>query len=180
MTTSSEIYCGKDLRFNNESEDITFNYKDDFSTISYYDNLNQAIINRLKTAQGELSLHPNYGSKLNSLIGKGSTGLLLTEAKQYVRAALLQEPRINTINSISTKYKDYSNRQTIEISINITPIGNSAEPLNLTWDYFLTYRFSCLFLHYGNIRHCLYSQNSWAQHKANYYLQVQACKPAID
>lgn len=135
--TSSEIYCGIDFRMNLDTDDIEINSKDDFSLIQYYENLKQAIINRLRTKQGELALHPNYGSQLHELIGKVGNSLVLSEAKQYTREALLQEPRINIINSIKTRFQEGSNKQIIQIEINVTPIGEDSDPLNIIWDYFL-------------------------------------------
>lgn len=138
MATLSEAYAGKDIKMDMEKQDIQINFKNDLRVINYYDNLSQAIINRLKTKQGELTLHPDYGSQLHLLLGKAGNSLILSEAKQYVREALLQEPRIKTINSIKTSFKNNSNRQIIVIEISITPIGPEGDPLDLIWSYFLT------------------------------------------
>jgi len=134
--TSSELYCGKDLKLNNNGEDVMIDYKDDFIIVSYYDNLKQAIINRLKTNQGELSQHPEYGSNLKTLIGQKNSSLILSEARQMVREALLQEPRINEIKNISVKYTD-TTKQTILIDIKFTPIGSTNSVLNLIYPYFI-------------------------------------------
>ena len=135
--TSSQVYCGIDFRLNNDQDDTMITSNQDFNLITYYDNLKQAIINRLRTGQGSLSLHPNYGSQLNELIGKNGNALILSEARQYVREALLQEPRISRINTIKTNFQEGSNNQIVVIQINVTPIGNNAEALNIIWDFFL-------------------------------------------
>jgi len=137
MVTIAQQKMGKDL-FINDDNSLSFNYKNDFQLSNYYDNLKQAIINRLRTYQGELSLHPNYGSELNKIIGKPGDTLLLSEARQYVREALLQEPRISTIDLIGASFKNNTNKQVIEFNITITPIGDIAQPLNLIYDFFIT------------------------------------------
>lgn len=137
MVTSSQIYCGIDFRINKETNDMLITSRDDFNLVKYYDNLEQAILSRLRIKQGELTNHPNYGSQLHNLIGLVGNSLVLSEARQYIREALLQEPRINTINSIKTSFKEGSNRQIVVININVTPIGNVANSLNIVWNFFL-------------------------------------------
>ena len=76
---------------------------------------------------------------MNLLIGRAGDGLLLGEGKQYVREALLQEPRIEEIIRITPKFKFGSNKQIIEFTIIVKPIDSDAiEPLNLVYDYFIT------------------------------------------
>lgn len=135
--TLPQKYCGIDFRMNMDTDDIFITPKDDFSTISYYENLTQAVINRLRTRQGELSLHPNYGSLLHNLLGQKGNSLVLSEAQQYTREALLQEPRIKTISSIKASFKEGSNKQEIVIEIKIVPIGEQVDALNIVWDFFL-------------------------------------------
>jgi phage baseplate assembly protein W len=136
MTTRSELQCGKDFRINPDTNDVIINYKDDFNIISYYENLKQAIIHRLKTNQGELRYHPNYGSKLHTLVGQVGNALLLTRARQYTREALLQEPRINTIKTIKAYYKT-SLKNEMGIEITVTPIGSQSNPLNIVYDFII-------------------------------------------
>jgi phage baseplate assembly protein W len=135
MTTNSELYCGIDLDISSEN-DLIISPQQDFKTKKYYNNLEQAIINRLRTQQGELLQHPNYGSQLKKLIGQKNNDLILSEIRQFVREALLQEPRINEIKSIQPNFRENSN-DTIEIHISVTPIGNVKDVLNLVWDFFI-------------------------------------------
>ncbi len=86
-------------------------------------NLSQAILNRLFTRQGELTGlgHPDYGSRLYSLIGAPNTLHTQVVAELYIREALANEPRIAEIQAIlfeppSTR-ADKRNRLTLTLSI---------------------------------------------------------------
>ena len=108
VETTSNVYLGIDVSLNPENNDIEFGTKNDFKLKSNNNNLIQAMANRLKTAQGEFVNHPDYGSKLSSIIGRVGNTLILSEIRQVVKAALLQEPRIqeNGILSIEPTYRD--------------------------------------------------------------------------
>jgi len=136
--TTSQLMSGIDFYLNPDSNDIEINSKDDFRVIQYYNNLQQAIIDRLQTKQGEIVLHPNYGSQLHLLMGRIGNSLILSEAKQFVKEALLQEPRISKINKIKVRFKENSSRQVVLIDIIFTPIGTNVQPLNIVYSYFLT------------------------------------------
>lgn len=126
-----EEHLGRDLFLNSDS-DLEIGSTQDFKTMRYYDDLKQAIINRLRTAIGELSLHPYYGCRLNELVGTNANSLTLSIAEMNVREALLQEPRINEITRIRPNFRALSSKQIIDIDIIVLPI-NSLEPLNLIY-----------------------------------------------
>ena len=134
MTTDKLLY-GADIKLNSR-DDIDLNFKDDFVIIEGKDNINQAIKNRLRVELGEFGLHPNYGSRLTSILGKPNTSLLLSEIRMEVRKVLLQEPRVESILSITTKYDD-DDKQKILVGIKYYPI-QSTEPLNIIYPIFLT------------------------------------------
>ncbi|MEY8688428.1 MAG: hypothetical protein AB9M53_00930 [Leptothrix sp. (in: b-proteobacteria)] len=71
----------------------------DFAFVSGVANLRQALRHRVETDQGELIMHPEYGSKVRRLIGtiNGPTAGLL--AAEYTKAAVAQDPRIQTVRS---------------------------------------------------------------------------------
>lgn len=125
---------GRDI-FLNSNNDIVISTKQDLTQVSSVENLKQAIINKLRTQKGEISLNPNYGGRLQELIGTNANDLTLSTAKMNVREVLLQEPRIQEIVSITPKF---SNREKtiIEIGIIVIPIVN-IEPLNLVYPLFL-------------------------------------------
>lgn len=133
--TDAEL-CGADI-YLDENADIKLNYQDDFITISGKNNLKQAIASRMKIGTGELTLHPNYGTELIPIIGKINNSLLLSEIRQKVRKALIQEPRVETINSIKVKYAPGTNDRTVIVDVDLIPI-NATEPLNIIYPIFLT------------------------------------------
>lgn len=128
-------YLGKEV-FLNASNDLVINAQDDLATVKYTNNLSQAIISRLKTNLGELSEHPNYGSRLNELIGTNANSLSLTLAKMHVFEALLQEPRIEEILEISPRFRENTSNSVIDIYIKIKPIRNLTE-LNMIYSLFI-------------------------------------------
>lgn len=73
----------------------------DVATASGYDNLNQALANRLNTPRGRLMMHPKYGSLHQRMKGvaNGPTQGVLTA--NYARGAVKADPRIASIVSAS-------------------------------------------------------------------------------
>lgn len=72
----------------------------DFCVVSAFDNLKQAIKHRIVTDQGELVFHPDYRCLVHRLIGaaNGPTAGLL--ARDYVKSAILRDPRIQEVTSV--------------------------------------------------------------------------------
>jgi len=134
--SNPEEYLGRDIMLTSLN-DISIGTNDDFAIIFYENNLKQAIIDRLRTAQGELTLHPNYGSRLHELLGANSTDDTLVWARMFTREALLQEPRIEKILSVTAEYKEESMGEVIEISISVQPIQD-LDKLNMVFSLFLT------------------------------------------
>jgi len=128
-----EENLGRDIALDDTS-DLKIGASDDYQLITTQDNLKQAMINRLRTAKGELQLNPNYGSRLHEVLGTNPTEDTLVLVKAHTREALLQEPRIETINSIAVTFRDNQLKQEIDVEVNVTPIEIN-EPLNLL--YFL-------------------------------------------
>lgn len=127
---------GTDIMLNLiDSNDLEISSKSDFKTVFGYENLKQAIIVRLLTGIGEQTLHPAYGCRLSTLIGTNATEFTIPLARQYIREALLQEPRISTIDDITVTFTD--DLMTImRCEIIATPI-DSFEPLNIVFPFFL-------------------------------------------
>jgi phage baseplate assembly protein W len=86
---------GADIQINNSQYGGSFAFNNgDFNTVSGVNNLTQALSNRLTTRKGRLLLHPDYGTILSSLIGKGNAPLLATAAMTDAAQAALSDPRI--------------------------------------------------------------------------------------
>jgi phage baseplate assembly protein W len=99
----------------------------DFLKVSGRDNLAQAVSIRLLTPQGELGPlgHPEYGSRLPTLIGERRTETTLNLAKLYVIESLKQERRIKEIVAVTVSNAP-GDRHRIDIAIRVRPIHASA------------------------------------------------------
>jgi phage baseplate assembly protein W len=77
----------------------------DLETVDGRDNLVQALLLRLLTAQGELQGlgHPRYGSRIRELIGEPMDGPNLELLRRYVRRTLLQDPRVDEVTRVDVK-----------------------------------------------------------------------------
>jgi phage baseplate assembly protein W len=73
--------------------------------VSEEPNLAQAIINRLRTIEGELYEieHPTYGSRLYDFIGELNNDLTRNRIRNYIKSTLMKEPRIKEIVKITVK-----------------------------------------------------------------------------
>ena len=127
-------HLGRDV-FLNIHNDLVIDSRQDLAQIRYYDNLSQAILGRLRTHFGELELHTNYGCRLHELIGKNANDLTLSTAQMHVREALLQEPRVDEIESIAASFRD-AIKTIVDIDIRVKPI-NSLNTLNLIYSLFI-------------------------------------------
>ena len=107
----------------------------DLLPVSDVDNLCQALLLRLMTRQGELTAlgHPDYGSRLYTLIGEPNTAANRNRAKLYALQALSAEPRVASIVSL-----EVSSGARDRIDINATLLAIHADtPVNLVFPFFL-------------------------------------------
>ena len=93
-------------------------------------NLYQAIQNRILTPMGSIPLHPNYGSRLYTLIGKGNTPLIETFVKMMIVEALQDESRIKLIENIDVKFSRTT--QTLYVTVEIMSIYSTELTVNTT------------------------------------------------
>jgi phage baseplate assembly protein W len=77
----------------------------DLVIVSEEPNLAQAIINRLRTIEGELYEieHPTYGSRLYDFIGELNNDITRNRIRNYIKSTLMKEPRIKEIAKITVK-----------------------------------------------------------------------------
>ena len=102
----------------------------DFATLDGRDNLAQAIVMRLLTPRGELAElgHPEYGSRLNELLGTPNTETRRGLAKLFVLEALAQEPRIAKVLDVTVlPHPDRTNelRHLVDVVIRAQPVGSA-------------------------------------------------------
>lgn len=122
-----------------EFVDLQTDYRGDLQTVSGRDNLVQAVINRLLTRQGELTVlgHPTYGSRLFTLIGQPNNLRVRALADAYIREALAQDKRIAKVNFVTFNAPGRGDdRSTLQATIGVQPAGQAAEfsillPINL-------------------------------------------------
>ena len=96
----------------------------DYETIDGRDNLGQAVVMRLLTPLGELAElgHPEYGSRLNELLGSPNSETRRGLAKLFVLEALAQEPRIAKVEEV-TVTPAVEERDLVDILIRVQPVG---------------------------------------------------------
>jgi phage baseplate assembly protein W len=108
----------------------------DLATVSQVENMQQALLLRLLTPRGALEIlgHPEYGSRLNTLIGEPNTEGNRNRAKMYVLESLAQEPRLTEILSVSVTTDRTYSPGTVDISV-AAKVGESGEILNLVFPF---------------------------------------------
>jgi phage baseplate assembly protein W len=109
----------------------------DLETLQGVENLQQELLLRFLTPQGELAIlgHPDYGSRLHQLIGELNNDASRNRAKLYVLQALAAEPRVKKVLSVSVT-QNASDRTRMDIRVSLLSI-DSATPLNLVFPFFL-------------------------------------------
>jgi len=131
----ADLILGADIALNIDN-DVELNFNNDFNINDGQSNLVQAILNRFRTDVNELTLHLEYGSELTGIMGSRNKSIILNQIRQAIRKSLLQEPRLDVINSITVRFKENTNNREVEVGAEIIPI-NTTEPLNLIYPVFL-------------------------------------------
>ena len=109
--------------------------KQDIASVSGVDNLVQAINLRLNARKGDLRKlgHPNYGSRLHTLIGKLNTSANRKLLEAYTRECIRQEHRIKEIVTITVE-SSRSEPSRVRVHATVKPI-DSQVPLNLVFPF---------------------------------------------
>lgn len=99
----------------------------DLATTAGRDNLGQAILMRLLTPQEELAPlgHPEYGSRLFSLIGRQNTETARRLARLYILESLAREPRIAKVLKAQVTPHPVR-RDRFDVLLSVQPIGAAA------------------------------------------------------
>jgi phage baseplate assembly protein W len=107
----------------------------DLQTLDGVDNLSQALLLRFVTRQGELEAigHPEYGSRLYTLIGELNNATNRNRAKLFVLEALAAEPRVARVESVSVSA---GARDRLDIALTLKAI-DSDTPLDLVFPFFI-------------------------------------------
>jgi len=98
------------------------------------ENLAQALLLRLLTARGALTPlgHPEYGSRLASLIGRLNDEQTRNLARLYTIEAVSQEPRVKELRALQVETVP-GQPETIRIGFSVLPMSDD-DPLALAVD----------------------------------------------
>jgi phage baseplate assembly protein W len=109
----------------------------DLRPVSGSANLSQALLLRLITAQGELAElgHPDYGSRLPSLIGEPNVERTRALARLYVLQALTAEPRVRQVLALTVTVPQ-GRPDDLDITAQVSVAGVES-PLNLVFPFSL-------------------------------------------
>jgi phage baseplate assembly protein W len=110
----------------------------DLETLNGVQNLQQALLLRIRTRVGELTPlgHPDYGSQLYTLIGELNNDANRNRAKLFVLQALGAEPRVKSIQSLIV-LQNKSDPTRMDISASLAVIDSDAL-LTLVFPFFLS------------------------------------------
>lgn len=103
----------------------------DLGVVSERANLGQALIVRLLTPRGALGPfgHPDYGSRLVELIGRGNDETARNLARLHVIQAVREEPRVAELLELAVATTPDA-PDTVRISLAVRPRGDD-DPLNI-------------------------------------------------
>lgn len=103
--------------------DFSNNEKGDLKTIQGIDNLRQAIYNRLVTSKGTIIHRPDYGVGAKSYQGAISSLEKQRELALGIREQLLEDTRIESVDSVRFTPDEDSRTGTFIINVKITVAG---------------------------------------------------------
>lgn len=108
----------------------------DLARLSEVENLQQALLLRFLTPVGELAElgHPDYGCRLQELIGEPNTESNRNRAKLYTLLALQAEPRVKKVLAVDLTTRRQNPSQ-VDIAVSLLAI-DSDTPLNLVFPFF--------------------------------------------
>jgi phage baseplate assembly protein W/LysM repeat protein len=96
----------------------------DIQTVVGVDNLSQAMWHRLVTENGQLVYHPTYGNPLIDYIGSVNTPTLAVLANHQIQQVLLADPRVNSIQTISTTVQGDTLNISVVVNVDLLSISS--------------------------------------------------------
>jgi len=110
----------------------------DLATVSGVENMEQALLLRFLTPRGTLEIlgHPEYGSRLHTLIGELNNETNRNRAKLYVLEAIAQEPRISRVLAINVTTNRRATPDQIDIELS-AEVAESEQIVNMVFPFFL-------------------------------------------
>jgi phage baseplate assembly protein W len=97
----------------------------DIGVVGGRDNLGQAVLLRLLTPLGELAAlgHPDYGSRLHTLIGDRNTDTRRALVRLYILESLAREPRIAEVVEVAVAPHP-AQRGGVDVLVRVRPTGS--------------------------------------------------------
>lgn len=89
----------------------------DVQTVSGIANLKQAIKFRINTVPGELGMHPGYGCMIQFYLGTAQSAAWADLVQSLIHDCLLQDPRINTVDSITYVQKGDAGFVNVQVTV---------------------------------------------------------------
>jgi hypothetical protein len=129
ISSYSDAYLGTDIDIGLPGSTLT-TWVGDFSLISGLNNYIGALARRILTPLGALIYHSSYGSQLPPEVGNIATASEAMLLANYLRIALLQDPRTQSVNSIQA-FPYPAIFGAIVMNASVTPFGLSSTPFNL-------------------------------------------------
>lgn len=98
----------------------------DIRILSGRDNLRQAIMARLLTPTGELSIlgHPDYGSRLHEVVGRVNTETTRNLIRLYILESLKKEARVEKIELITVSLV-HRQPSLVSVELEVKPIDST-------------------------------------------------------
>lgn len=114
---------------------VTLEQPADLQILQDAQNIQQALLLRFLTRQGDLTQlgHPDYGSRLYTLIGDLNNATSRNRAKLFALEAIAAEPRVQAVISLDVTA---GARDRIDIRASLRTIASDT-PLNLVFPFLL-------------------------------------------
>lgn len=122
-----ELRFKRDLEMGSDGDIIVDDANDDLRTEGGIANLKGALNRRLQIERGELSYHPRYGSLLQTLPGETGDVRLIARARIESIQAMLQDPRLSQLLSLTAEIDSDVMDIRAEISVEGRPGIDSIE-----------------------------------------------------
>ena len=126
-----EQALGRDLFFNG---DKSVTPAGDYDTIEGIANLRQAVLRRLITKRGEFRFRPTYGVGAQTFVKKAMTTANIDELKHRIRENLLQDKRIDKVETIQADRLSIDGVSGLRLFVNVVANGRTLrlEPFTFT------------------------------------------------
>lgn len=118
------LFLGSDILLDSNGG-LSVDGNGDISNVAGLNNLGQALYNRMRTYLGELNYHPVYGNPLLDYIGTLNGPNLALMSNHRIIASIIQDPRVDAVESITSSVID--DRLDVRTEISISTVNDSTQ-----------------------------------------------------